>query len=60
VESIKKMEDVEAILACACGWDLEEPFDEEHVKQMTELYLGSPRAVLSKYFSELTQARLGN
>lgn len=60
VENLKDREDVDVILDIASGWELEDAFDKENVEQLTENYLGAARAVIEKYLSELTQARLGN
>ena len=54
------MKDEDAIMAIASGWDLEEPFDAEHVAQMVQMYMGSPEAIIAKYVEEQTKARLGN
>lgn len=60
VESIPDKEDVDLIMEMASGWDLDEPFDRDGVTTMVKLYVGSTRAVLEKYLSEVAQARLGN
>ena len=52
--------DVEVIMDMASGWDLEDPFDQANVELLTQNYLGAARAVIEKYLSELTAARLGN
>lgn len=52
--------DVDVIMDMASGWDLEDPFDQVNVELLTQNYLGAARAVIEKYLSELTAARLGN
>lgn len=60
VENLKDREDADVILDIASGWELEDAFDKENVELLTENYLGAARAIIEKYLSELTQARLGN
>ena len=52
--------DVDVIMDMASGWDLEDPFDQANVELLTQNYLGAARAVIEKYLSELTAARVGN
>jgi hypothetical protein len=52
--------DVDVIMDMASGWELEDPFDQANVELLTQNYLGAARAVIEKYLSELTAARLGN
>ncbi|OZI36285.1 hypothetical protein CEG14_14835 [Bordetella genomosp. 1] len=54
------MEDTEMVLAVASGWELEEPFDEEHITTLVNNYVGSARAVFTAYIEELAKARTGN
>jgi hypothetical protein len=51
---------VEAIMDIASGWELEEPFDVEHVDKLLNNYLGAFEAIQSTYMRELTSKRLGN
>ena len=60
VESLKDREDADVILDIASGWELEDAFDKDNIELLTENYLGAARAIIEKYLSELTQARLGN
>lgn len=60
IDSMKDREDVDVIMDIASGWELEEAFDAENVEILTQNYLGAARAIIEKYLSELTQARLGN
>ena len=60
IDGLKDREDVDVILDIASGWELEDAFDKENVEMLTENYIGAARAVIEKYISELTQARLGN
>lgn len=60
IESIKDRDDAEVIMDIASGWDLTDAFDKQNVELLTQNYLGAARAIIEKYLSELTQARLGN
>ena len=60
VDGLGNRDDVDVILDVASGWDLEDPFNKESITALVDNYLGSARAVLEKYFAELTQARQGN
>jgi hypothetical protein len=52
--------DTDLVLDIASGWDLDEPFDEEHVTQLVERFIGSGRAILDAYMREQTGARQKN
>ena len=60
IDGMKDRDDVDVIMDIASGWELEEAFDAENVEILTQNYLGAARAIIEKYLSELTQARLGN
>jgi hypothetical protein len=60
VDNLSGREDVDVIMDIASGWELEDAFDKENVELLTQNYLGAARAIIEKYLSELTQARLGN
>lgn len=60
VESLADREDVDVILDLASGWDLEDAFEKENVELLTQNYIGSARAIIEKYLSELTAARTKN
>ena len=60
VDALAGMEDAEAIMGLASGWELGDPFTRENVELLVNNYLGAARVVIEKYFAELTQARLGN
>jgi hypothetical protein len=55
-----KSTDADTVMDIASGWDLSDAFDRENIEMLTTNYLGAARAIIEKYFSELTQARLGN
>jgi hypothetical protein len=59
-ESLRDMEDVDAILAIATGWELADDFGREAIEQLCEAYIGAARAVIETYLNELSAARLGN
>jgi hypothetical protein len=48
VDVMGTREDVDVILDMATGWDLEEPFDKEHIEQMPQQYIGSGGAVMEE------------
>ncbi|KNE25249.1 phage tail assembly chaperone [Achromobacter spanius] len=61
VESLaERSDDVQILLDIACGWELEDAFNQENIDRMVEGYVGSARAVLGTYIEELSKARLGN
>ena len=60
VEGIGDREDADVIMDCASGWELDDPFSKENVEQMIQNYIGAARAIIGKYMTELTAARLGN
>ena len=60
LEGMAEREDVEAILEVASGWDLEDVFNEDNVEKLVQNYIGSAKAILEKYITELSAARLGN
>lgn len=60
IDNLKDREDAEVVMDIASGWDLEDAFSKENVDILTQNYLGAARAIIEKYLSELTQARLGN
>jgi len=60
VDALAGMEDAEAIMGLASGWELDDPFTRENVALLIDNYLGAARVIIEKYFAELTQARLGN
>lgn len=60
LEGLADSEDVEVITEIATGWDLDDAFNEDNVAKLTQNYIGSARAILEKYISENSGARLGN
>jgi len=60
IDELANREDVDVIMDIASGWELEDAFDKENVEELIQNYLGAARAIIEKYLSELTQARLGN
>lgn len=61
-ETMEARDPIELLMDIACGWELDDPFDSEHLTKMTNRYMGAFRAVLDAYFSELTKTahRSGN
>lgn len=60
LESMSSLEDGEAIMEIASGWDLEDAFGEANVEKLVQNYIGSAKAILETYITQLTSARLGN
>jgi len=60
VKELGEKDDVDLILEVASAWELAEPFDRDSLDTLTQDHMGSARAVLEKYISEQTNAKLGN
>lgn len=60
LDGLADRDDLDVIMEISSGWELEEPFDREHVGQMAERYIGSTHAVVTTYMEALTKARVGN
>ena len=60
IEALKDREDVEVIMDIACGWELDDAWSAENVEKLTQIYIGASKAILEKYITELSNARLGN
>lgn len=52
--------DTALVMDVACGWELDQPFDEEHVGKLVRNYMGSAKSIVEKYIEENAGARLGN
>lgn len=53
-------DDVALLMDIASGWELEEPFDKDHVEKLVDGYVGAARAIFTAYVDELVKARVGN
>lgn len=60
VAGLKDREDVDVLMDICTGWELDDAFTRENIETLNENYLGAARAVIEKYFAEITNARLGN
>ena len=60
IEGMGETEDVDAILDMATGWELDDAFNKDNVEKLVQNYIGSARAILEKYITENSGARLGN
>ena len=60
VKGISEKEDADLLMEVASGWELEDAFDKDNIALMCENYMGAARAVIEKYISEQTAAKLGN
>lgn len=59
-ESSRVLDDAEAILTVAEGWDLDDEFSEANVRRLVTAYPGAAREVLTRYVRELSGIRQGN
>ena len=53
-------DDTALVMDVASGWELQEPFDKEHVEKLVDSYVGAARAIFTTYVDELIKARVGN
>lgn len=54
-------DDVDTILAVASEWHgIDDPLGRESLTELFEAFHAAPRSIVTKYITELTQARLGN
>lgn len=60
IKGISDKEDSDLLMEVASGWELDDAFDKESINLMCENYMGAARAVIEKYISEQTAAKLGN
>lgn len=60
METLSEFDDAEAIMEIASGWDLEDVFSADNVGKLVQNYIGSAKAILETYITQLTAARLGN
>lgn len=60
IESLEARSDLDVVMDVVCGWNLDEPFSKENVGKLLDAYVAAGRAIIDKYFSELSSARLGN
>ncbi len=60
IENLEGKEDVDLILDCASGWELEDAFDKKNLELLTQNYIGSGREIIETYIKQLASARLGN
>lgn len=60
IKSLAGKDKIVAVMECAVGWELSDPFNQESVSELNEDYMGAADAIIDKYIEELTNARLGN
>ena len=53
-------QDVETIMDCACGWELDDQFTAENVGLLCQNYGGAGFAIVNTYLEELRGARSKN
>ena len=49
-----------AVLDMATGWDMDEPFEKEHVEKLCRVYYGVGQAAIDGLIQGLAPARVGN
>lgn len=54
------LKDVDSLQEVIVGWELDDPFTAESIDKLVQNYQGAAQAIVRKYMSEITQARLGN
>mgnify|MGYP001562522192 CR=1 FL=1 len=60
VSGLEGRKDLDVIMDIASGWDMPDEFNEKTVAALCQKYLSAPKAIIDKYFAELTGVRLGN
>lgn len=60
LDALEDKSPADVVLEAASGWELEEPFDKDHVEELLSNYLGSFRSLLDTYLQELAGARAKN
>lgn len=56
IDKLEGREDVDVILDIASGWDLEDAFDADSLEELTQNYIGSARAIIEVYITELANS----
>jgi len=60
IDNIRDRKDLEVIMDCVTGWELDDPFGVDTVEQLINNYIGASASIIETYIKELTAARLGN
>ena len=60
IKSRVEKSDVESFMEMVIGWDLEDAFSEESVKELLENYIGAALATFEAYIDELVKAKAKN
>jgi hypothetical protein len=60
VESLSGREDLDIVMDVASAWELDDPFDKDHVDKLIKRYMGSSRAILNVYIEESAGVRAKN
>lgn len=60
VDSLADREDIDTVMDVACGWGIDESFDEDNVEVLLQNYPGSALAIINAYLNEVSGARKGN
>lgn len=59
-EGSREQNDVESVLDCVVGWDLDDEFNAENVERLCNNYPGSGLTIVAAYLDELRGARAKN
>lgn len=60
MEAGKDAADVDALLGCMEGWDLDDEFSRDSVQKLCDTYPGAANAIIGRYLRELAGIRQGN
>lgn len=60
IENIRDRQDLDVIMDCVSGWELDDPFGPDTMAQLLNQYIGATSAIIDTYIKELTAARQGN
>lgn len=60
IEGSRNDNDVDSVMECVVGWDLEDEFNAENVGRLCNNYPGSGLAIIATYLDELRGARVKN
>lgn len=60
LKDLSGTDDIDLIKDVASAWDLEDEFNADNLRALTQAHGGAARAIVEKYISEQTGAKLGN
>ena len=53
-------DEIDLLMDIIVGWELEDEFSRDNVEKLSNEYMGASKAIIDKYVTELTGAKLGN